>query len=268
MVSQRQRMARKRFREANQHLFPKPEHPKTPSLKKETKKENLKKRIALKSAKIGMKSGTFKTKTKKHPLRVDGKRPGEGCFICKSKDHIAKFCPEKVNWERNKICLLCRHHGHSLKNCPLKKEIAEQKICYNCGEANHSLSRCPLPIQDGGAKFANCFVCNELGHLSKDCPVNAHGIYPKGGSCNICGDLTHLAKHCPQKAGSQPPTFVADRIALSKKDQQAKSNITVRSGDDLEDDFVEEDIRKKTSAGGFQVKPKRKQCPKLVNFIG
>ncbi|KAL5727129.1 hypothetical protein ACHQM5_000358 [Ranunculus cassubicifolius] len=65
-------------------------------------------------------------------------------------DHIAKTCPQKAEWEKNKICLLCRRRGHSLKNCPNKSdEISEQKLCYNCGEAGHALSNCSQPLRDG-----------------------------------------------------------------------------------------------------------------------
>lgn len=39
----------------------------------------------------------------KHPLRVPGMRPGEGCFICKGTDHIAKLCPTKDARDRKKV---------------------------------------------------------------------------------------------------------------------------------------------------------------------
>lgn len=42
---------------------------------------------------------------KRHPLRVPGKKPGDGCFICKSKNHIAKECPEKLAQDRKKVGL-------------------------------------------------------------------------------------------------------------------------------------------------------------------
>lgn len=41
--------------------------------------------------------------TSKHPLRVAGMKPGEGCFLCKSKDHIAKHCPAKSEKDRKKV---------------------------------------------------------------------------------------------------------------------------------------------------------------------
>ncbi|PKA55020.1 Cold shock protein 1 [Apostasia shenzhenica] len=265
MVSQKQRVARKRFRDANPDLVQKPPSPKDPSLKRQKKKERLKKRKALIRKKIERRNGAA-LKTKKHPLRVPGMRPGEGCFICKSKDHIAKLCPEKANWEKNKICLLCRQHGHSLKNCPDKKETTEQKFCYNCGEGGHSLSKCPQPIQDGGAKYACCFICNDRGHLSKNCPKNTHGIYPKGGSCKICGQVTHLVKDCPKKAEKQ--SFTSFRIDITSnnhaKDQQ---NNVVRSGDDLEDDFAGDDLQGGKKEPG-SVNMKRKHGPKVVNFHG
>lgn len=41
--------------------------------------------------------------TSKHPLRQAGMKPGEGCFLCKSKDHIAKNCPSKSAADRHKV---------------------------------------------------------------------------------------------------------------------------------------------------------------------
>ncbi|XP_020592377.1 uncharacterized protein C683.02c [Phalaenopsis equestris] len=266
MVSQRQREARKRFREANPHLFPKPEPPKDPTLKKQKKNEKLKKRKASIRAKIEKRAGAGRLK--KHPLRIPGTRPGDGCFICKSRDHIAKLCPEKANWEKNKVCLFCRHRGHSLKNCPEKEETIEPNFCYNCGEVGHSLSKCSQPLQDGGTKFANCFVCNERGHLSKYCPKNTHGIYPKGGSCKICGEVTHLAKHCPKKAGKHLSSSGADKISGNFDAVRHGERKVFHGGDDLEDDFALEDINsglKDAKSVGFDVKPKKKG-PKIVNF--
>ncbi|RZC70941.1 hypothetical protein C5167_034102 [Papaver somniferum] len=180
MVSQRQKLARKKFKEENPGLFPKaePTPPKNPNSTKKKKKSKFKPNKKDGPDSKGVK--TNKTSFRKHPLRVPGMKPGESCYICKGVNHIAKNCPEKDQWEKNKICLLCRHRGHSLKNCPDKiDETVDSKFCYNCGVAGHPLSRCPQPLQDGGTKFASCFICNERGHLSKNCPKNTHGIYPK-----------------------------------------------------------------------------------------
>ncbi|XP_038973686.1 zinc finger CCHC domain-containing protein 9 isoform X2 [Phoenix dactylifera] len=209
MVSTRQRLARKRFKEANPHLFPEPPKDSSSSSKEKKNKKKYKNLKTLKMKTIAKKkSGST---LRKHPLRVSGMRPGESCFICKSSDHIAKLCPKKAQWEKNKICLLCRQRGHSLKNCPEKNDTNEKKLCYNCGEAGHSLSKCPHPLQDGGTKYANCFICKEHGHLSKHCPKNTHGIYPKGGSCKICGEVTHFAKHCPNKGNKNSASFVGQQ---------------------------------------------------------
>lgn len=102
MVSQRQRLARKRYKEANPEKFPKPEPtpPKDPN-KKKKKKSNFKRK---KSDSEGPTKGNKRLSThKKHPLRVPGMKPGESCFICKAQDHIAKNCPQKAQWERNKV---------------------------------------------------------------------------------------------------------------------------------------------------------------------
>ncbi|XP_013610299.1 PREDICTED: uncharacterized protein LOC106316978 [Brassica oleracea var. oleracea] len=97
MVRRRQRLARKRYKEAHPEQFPKPEPtpPKDPDKKK--------KKSLFKKKKPGpMRKGS----STRHPLRVPGMKPGEGCYICKSKTHIAKLCPEKSEWERNKGIVL------------------------------------------------------------------------------------------------------------------------------------------------------------------
>ncbi|XP_009340028.2 uncharacterized protein LOC103932201 isoform X3 [Pyrus x bretschneideri] len=196
MVSKRQREARKKFRAEHPELAKQPTPPKDPTRKKDKKKSSFKRKKAPSDP-----AKPSKNPHRKHPLRVPGMKPGDSCFICKSTEHIAKLCPEKVQWDKHKICLYCRQRGHSIKNCLNKKDdsVAE-KLCYNCGENGHSLSNCPYPLEDGGTKFAKCFICNGTGHLSKNCPENTHGIYPKGGSCKICGGVTHLAKDCPNKS--------------------------------------------------------------------
>ncbi|KAI3955200.1 hypothetical protein MKW92_047783 [Papaver armeniacum] len=284
MVSHRQKLARKKFKEENPGLFPKaePTPPKNPNSKKKKKKSKFKPNKKDGPDSKGVK--TNKTSFRKHPLRVPGMKPGESCYICKGVNHIAKNCPEKDQWEKNKICLLCRHRGHSLKNCPDKiDETVDSKFCYNCGVAGHPLSRCPQPLQDGGTKFARCFICNERGHLSKNCPKNTHGIYPKGGSCKICGGITHLAKDCPNKRNLSSNASGGVGSIRAANEYEGKPRVTkIVSGDDLEDDFMMEEAdegNKSTSMStnsaslGVQnekyvaVKPK-KQGPKVVNFFG
>ncbi|MQM05207.1 hypothetical protein Taro_038012 [Colocasia esculenta] len=152
MVSQRQRLARKRFKEANPNLFPKPEPAPTDPAAKKKKKKRWPRKTLKGGVEKPTRGGSGKRRpgpSSKHPLRVPGKKPGEGCFICQAQDHIAKLCPKKAEWERSKICLLCRRRGHSLKSCPNIGEGNDKKLCYNCGEAGHSLSKCLLPLQHG-----------------------------------------------------------------------------------------------------------------------
>ncbi|KAJ6840735.1 uncharacterized protein M6B38_118400 [Iris pallida] len=304
MVSKRQKLARKRFRESNSDRFPEPSGPAReaappePASKKQLEKK--KKLKALKEKMAKKKSGGGEEKKerrrrsgggsgggskKRHPLRVAGMRPGESCYICKSADHIAKLCPQKSLWEKNKICLLCRQRGHSLKNCSQKSDATDRKFCYNCGEAGHALSKCPLPLQDGGTKFASCFVCNERGHLSKDCPKSSHGIYPKGGCCKLCGGVTHLAKDCPNRGSRNMFSSTGANNARNLSGTPQGKRTVFHSGDDLEDDFVVQDDKsskketdvvsnsgKATAEGGTEknvhVKPKKEQGPKVVNFFG
>nr|XP_016460008.1 PREDICTED: uncharacterized protein C683.02c-like [Nicotiana tabacum] len=263
MVSKRQKLARKRYKEEHPDLFPKPEPtpPKDPN-KKKKKKSNFKKRKGeSKDAKDPNRKRLLHTK---HPFRVAGMKPGENCFICKEHDHIAKDCPRKAEWEKNKICLLCRRRGHSLKNCPNKDdEKVDKKLCYNCGETSHSLANCPYPLQDGGTKFANCFICKEQGHLSKNCPKSTHGIYPKGGCCKICGGVTHLAKDCPNKTGKASDGAFGRVKAFQFEDRPRGQVTKLSSGDDLEDDFMAEEVHEDGDA-----KLKKKKEPKVVNFVG
>ncbi|CAN4087758.1 unnamed protein product [Withania somnifera] len=255
MVSKRQKLARKRYKEAHPELFPKAEPipPKDPNKKK--KKSTFRKK------KGESKDVNKKPSFKKHPFRVSGMKPGESCFICKEQDHIAKDCPKKAEWEKTKICLLCRRRGHSLKNCPSKEdEAVDIRLCYNCGETSHALATCPYPLKDGGTKFASCFICKEQGHLSKNCPKSTHGIYPKGGCCKICGGVTHLARDCPNKTGK------TSDAAIAQFEDRPRGQVTkLSSGDDLEDDFnfAAEEVNEDGDA-----KLKKKKEPKVVNFVG
>ncbi|AED96207.1 putative transcription factor interactor and regulator CCHC(Zn) family [Arabidopsis thaliana] len=268
MVNQRRRLAQKRYKEANPELFPKaePTPPKDPN-KKKKKKSLFKKKKPGSSTDRPQRTGS----STRHPLRVPGMKPGEGCFICHSKTHIAKLCPEKSEWERNKICLQCRRRGHSLKNCPEKNnESSEKKLCYNCGDTGHSLSHCPYPMEDGGTKFASCFICKGQGHISKNCPENKHGIYPMGGCCKVCGSVAHLVKDCPDKFNQES----AQPKKTSRFDATPRGKLTKFSGDDLEDDFTEEPKSSKkintsddSAQNSVEVK-KKKQGPKIVNFVG
>ncbi|KAJ8771401.1 hypothetical protein K2173_026578 [Erythroxylum novogranatense] len=261
MVSKRQKLAKKRYREAHPELFPKPEP--APPGDTNKKKKMMKRKSKFKRQRTDSKDPS-KSKFRKRPLRVPGMKPGDTCFICKAQDHIAKACPRKAEWEKNKICLLCRQRGHSLKHCPKKNdETINAKFCYNCGETGHSLWNCPYPLQDGGTKFASCFICNEQGHLSKDCPQNSRGVYPKGGCCKICGGVTHLAKDCPDKGKKSPLTAGNDRV-IENGDRPKVTKFS--SGDDLDDDFVIEATH--GSSVDDQMKSKKKQGLKANSSSG
>ncbi|GLJ40626.1 hypothetical protein SUGI_0838600 [Cryptomeria japonica] len=253
MGNKRQRLARQKFIESHPNPNPPP-----PAGDENTKKKKKRKREGGggKAGEKGFKRARTKT-LGKHPLRVPGMKPGDGCFFCHSKDHIAKYCPQKAQADNKKICLLCRERGHTLKHCPNSQESQETAYCYNCGETGHRLSKCPEPIKNGGTAFAECFLCKERGHLSKNCPTNSHGIYPKGGSCKVCGGLTHLAKDCPEKlkrniASGQGRTRlqISKEPAVAAKPGEQGQRIVFRSGDDLEDDFALEDNNIKASANG------------------
>lgn len=101
MVSKRQKVARKRFKEEYPDLFPKPEPtpPKDPNKKKKKLSKFKRKKAEPKDA------NPIKSlhRGKKYPLRIPGMKPGDSCFICKAPDHIAKNCPQKAQWEKNKV---------------------------------------------------------------------------------------------------------------------------------------------------------------------
>lgn len=100
-MSQKQREARKRYREEHPDLFPTPEPtaPKDPSKRKKKENKFKRKKTVSKDPNKPIKRGF-----RKHPLRVPGMKPGDSCFICKAQDHIAKLCPKKAEWEKNKVC--------------------------------------------------------------------------------------------------------------------------------------------------------------------
>ncbi|GMJ06526.1 hypothetical protein HRI_004321800 [Hibiscus trionum] len=257
MANKRQKLARKQYKEAHPEQFPTPEP--TPA-KDPDKKKKKKQSSKFKRKKEGFKdpNNSYRMGIRKHPLRVPGMRPGESCYICKAKDHIAKLCPQKAQWEKHMICLHCRQRGHSLKNCP---DVMDKKTCYNCGESGHSLSKCPQPLQDGGTTFAQCFVCKETGHLSKNCPKNTHGIYPKGGCCKICGGVTHLAKDCPDKGKRAYAAADGEGGTSIRSFERPRGQVTkFISGDDLEDDFVAQEST--DHAADAKINSKKQKGPK------
>lgn len=305
MANKRQRLARKRFvlTTSTDSSHP-PKFSDTDSAAHTISKKR--KRVQLPSNDLKPENSKS-NKLRKHPLRVPGKKPGEGCFICKAVDHISKNCPQRLEKDRKKVCLLCRGVGHTLKNCKGQQYAQETKFCYNCGDVGHRLAECKEPIKDGGTAFAECFVCKQKGHLSKNCPSNTHGIYPKGGSCKVCGGVTHLAKDCPQKHTGKPTNSGSGRVKLQISKEVAPASqssnnskrIVFRSGDELEDDFVgigndqdtdsktevdeksshattkqmeyQDKNKKKGQAGlsplGPAVKKAGKGTPKVVNFF-
>jgi cofilin len=66
-----------------------------------------------------------KVPVSKHPLRAAGMKPGEACFLCKLKDHIAKNCPQK-NENRNKVSL---YQEFACKCCKILLWIWKQRCC-------------------------------------------------------------------------------------------------------------------------------------------
>lgn len=262
MVTKRQRLARRKYLESHgdsvQTIDRDVNKTKTDRDSKKRKRKSGESKNAGGDVKASKKPEL--KSLRKHPLRVPGSKPGEGCFICGASDHIAKACPTKERWDSKKICLLCRERGHTMKHCYNNQQNHDTKYCYNCGQTGHRLSECPEPIQNGGTAFAECFLCKERGHLSKNCPTNTHGIYPKGGSCKICGGLTHLAKDCPEKntkklasGRGQTKLQISREPATAAKPGEQGKRIVFLSGDDLEDDFILNDGNTWTDGDGHLI---------------
>ncbi|OAY74112.1 Actin-depolymerizing factor [Ananas comosus] len=225
MVSKRQKLARKRFKEAHPNLFPKPEPSKDPSSSDPTKKTKKKK---LKKSNGGTLKGKPTKRSgsalRKHPLRVPGMRPGESCFICKSKDHIAKLCPEKAQWENNKVTILplffSSRYACYVGSADIVSRIARRKVIL--------LAR------------SIAIIVEKSDILFPSVPNP-----PKmGGCCKICGGVTHLARLCPNKgnkdlASSAGPQNTGNTPENSRQGLQS----VYRSGDDLEDDFIAEEAK-------------------------
>ncbi|CAF2323460.1 unnamed protein product [Brassica napus] len=244
-----------------------------------------------------------KCSSTRHPLRVPGMKPGEGCYICKSKTHIAKVCcntrlllsrdrPDDFSYKQFPTYVACTNGpsccGMSemldlgcfrLDRFPSTSQegLLESHIVWNDGPNSHPKAR--------GTKFASCFICKEHGNISKNCPQNKHGVYPMGGCCKVCGSVAHLVKDCPDKLNrDSAPTKSSSNIFCFKRLKRRIRCYTTRQthqvqyGDDLEDDFYEEPkSSKKNKTFDDVITPdnvdekrilKKKQGPTIVNFFG
>jgi hypothetical protein len=96
------------------------------------------------------------------------------------------------------------------------------------------------------------------------------GLLLQGGCCKVCGSVAHLVKDCPDKFNQES----AQPKKTSRFDATPRGKLTKFSGDDLEDDFTEEPKSSKkintsddSAQNSVEVK-KKKQGPKIVNFVG
>jgi hypothetical protein len=124
--------------------------------------------------------------TSKHPLRQAGMKPGEGCFLCKSKDHIAKHCPTKSEKDRHKVrscplsecghrrnmgCLSTHHKDGEIYFVSEKWEMVVWiclQMCLGCRMWGHTLKNCPSEFKSTDSK--SCYNCGEPGHSLDKCP--------------------------------------------------------------------------------------------------
>lgn len=128
--------------------------------------------------------------TSKHPLRQAGMKPGEGCFLCKSKDHIAKHCPTKSEKDRHKvkelISVICqevsnvlihrdsKHFESSFTEIPSNILCLRSRcwygclqMCLGCRMWGHTLKNCPSEFKGTDSKL--CYNCGEPGHSLDKC---------------------------------------------------------------------------------------------------
>nr|VDD17367.1 unnamed protein product [Brassica rapa] len=176
-----------------------------------------------------------KCSSTRHPLRVPGMKPGEGCYICKSKTHIAKVCFSATSWHINKSTEL------KSGGLPIHLYIAQGPSSHTMWDSNSpstrdggSLDSCDrshvhvsshglhLLVLMRGTKFASCFICKEHGHISKNCPQNKHGVYPMGGCCKVCGSVAHLVKDCPDKLNRDSTPTKSSRFDATPRGKLTK----------------------------------------------
>ncbi|CAK7337288.1 unnamed protein product [Dovyalis caffra] len=275
MVSQRQKLARKRYKEEHPELFPKPEPtpPKDPNKRKKKKSLFKKKKSDPKDPNKVNKKGFGK-----HPLRVPGMKPGDSCFICKAKDHIAKLCPQKDEWEKNKFeyllssielvgdkhCVryaICLQYGCGIgRKLVLELDIVS-RLCDEGIASSVVLTRmmrlwirnCVIIAGKQGIHFLNVLNLEKMAY--------AISVIPLGGCCKICDGVTHLAKDCPDKDKRGSAAF--GRGAIGREVRPTGRVTKFISGDELDDDFMTENTYSIPKDDG---KSKKKQGPKVVTF--
>jgi len=148
--------------------------------------------------------------TQPFPITTDKR-----CFICNTKGHLSKDCPEAALGNR---CFNCGSRGHISKECPKEKAPTkcftcgqfghvgkqcpegQQKVCYHCKSTEHLSALCPQkpPI--------SCYNCFSVGHISAVCP---HPLRAQTGTltCHTCGQIGHKSADCPIVAAASQANF-------------------------------------------------------------
>ncbi|KAK7854578.1 uncharacterized protein CFP56_031447 [Quercus suber] len=140
MVSKRQRLAKKRYREEHPDQFPKPEPtpPKDPDKKKKKMSKFKRKKYACFVGIEGIVSRIALTRMMRQWTRssaiIVGK-PGirllsapnlfkkfANCFICNERGHLSKDCPQNTRgiYPKGGCCKICGGVTHLAKDCPNK----------------------------------------------------------------------------------------------------------------------------------------------------
>ena len=150
------------------------------------------------------------------PSRAFGK-----CAICRSPEHLKRYCPEGpwagAPWPDCPICQL----GHGKANCPLAG------CCTLCFERAHNAQQCPhrpapAPVGDrtGSAPTAAAVESAAeapVGPAPQPMPYSRS----KGLQCYNCSGFGHISANCPGKRETEPQ---AEASAASQQAPQTNKD--------------------------------------------